>query len=215
MFFLAKIHSSKYINDMYENEYLYFNTLMEFRAKEKDEAGRLDPKEGNLKNIQARYLTIGKGEKKIELHKVLSNFSAQFSEHFVDPKINCCSLYSLKMEINGGSPKIDERISLMGDKVLLIHNTTKFFEILDQSIENQGYEFSRKHVKYYDPKKHDGELSLHHKDEKFSFQNEYRILLAPTNNQPIKLKLSGLQQVCTVFSSNTLFGLRLKYQSEI
>jgi len=214
MFFLAKIHFSKYIDDMYENEYLYFSSLKGFRAKEKDETGRLDPKEGNLNNIQAQYLTIGEGENKIELHKVLSNFSAQFSEHFVNPKINCCSLYSLEMEIGGGQPQIDKRIISMGEKVLFIHTPIKFFEILDHSIKIQGYEYSRKLVKYYAPEEYNGELSLHHKDESFSYQNEYRILIAPTDNKSVKIKLPDLQKVSTTFEASSLFGLQLKYQNE-
>lgn len=208
MMLLAKIQDEKYIKDMYENEYLYFKGLKDFRSSKEDPSGRLDPKELNVKNVQLTYLSINTGTKEVELSKVLSNFSGQFMEHLDDPKINCCSLYTMYIQLDS-SPNIDDKALDMGNKMLLIHDCKAFFEILDKSIESKGYEFKRGLVTYYDPKSHCGGLTLHHKDQGFSFQKEYRILIQPTNNDPVRVPLPGLKAISAVIDSKAVRTLRL------
>ncbi|MDZ7680356.1 MAG: hypothetical protein U5J63_01280 [Fodinibius sp.] len=48
MTIFVKVQEEQYVNDMYENEYLDFSPSYGFRDK-KDDSGRKDPKEGNLK----------------------------------------------------------------------------------------------------------------------------------------------------------------------
>lgn len=125
MTFLAKIQNEKYIQDMYENEYLYFKPLKEFRSTRNDPTGRLDPKELNLKNEPLSYLSVKIGDDEIVLSN-LPNFNAQFMEHLDDPKINCCSLYTVDVEFDGPPPSIDDRCLEMGNKMLLIYNLKAF-----------------------------------------------------------------------------------------
>jgi hypothetical protein len=73
-----------------------------------------------------------------------------------------------------------------------------------------NYTFSRKKVTDYSPKIHNGEISLHHKDEKFEYQNEYRILISPTKNEPINIPLPGLKEISTVIDSSNLNKLIFK-----
>lgn len=208
MTIFVKVQEEQYVNDMYENEYLYFSPLYGFRGN-KEDSGRVDPKEGNLKNTQIGYLAIGEGEDKIVLSEVLSDFSAQYTEQLADPEINCCSLYALNIEVNKTPESLNEQMLSLGDKALIIYDPLKFYEIVDQSIKEAGYEFSRKFVKYYDPKKYDGDLTLHHKNDDFEFQNEYRILIAPTDNKGTKIPLPGLKEISTVIDSDTVQELRV------
>lgn len=55
---IIKIASGDYIDDMYENEYQYFSSFSAFRAREKDSTERNDPREGNFKISQVRFLEI-------------------------------------------------------------------------------------------------------------------------------------------------------------
>lgn len=210
MYLLAKIHKSKFIEDMYSKEYLYFSSLKSFRGKSKDN-GRTDPKEGNLKNIQISYLSLGEGKDKIELNKILSNFSAQYTENLADSKYNCCSLYKLDLEIGMPSPTLHTEMFSMGEEALLIYEPLKFYTILDTAIENKGYEYSRKPVTYYNPKEYDGDLTLHHKNHEFNYQKEYRILIVPTDNKPIKIHLPGLKNISTIVKTETLNGLKIEH----
>ncbi|QXP64854.1 MULTISPECIES: hypothetical protein [unclassified Polaribacter] len=207
---LIKIGESKYINDMYENEYLYFKSLKEFRSNSEDQTGRLDPKELNVSNTQINNLTLTTNNKEIELHKVFKNFEGQLMKNLDNPEINCCSLNWLVLETGKKSRFFEKKLLEMGNKALLILDWKKFFEILDREIEKMNYNFSRKKVTYYSPKIHNGEISLHHKDEKFEYQNEYRILISPTKNEPINIPLPGLKEISTVIDSSNLNKLIIK-----
>ncbi len=102
----------------------------------------------------------------------------------------------------------------LGDKIMLIYDWKIFFDILDKSMENNGFRFSRKKVEYYDPKKFNGDITLHHKDSHFCWQNEYRILIAPTSNQPIKLPIKGLKKISCIIDSKYLKSLRVEIKTE-
>jgi hypothetical protein len=210
MLILTKIQQAKYIKDMYNQEYLYFKSLKDFRSSQKDVTGRKDPKELNLSNKQLKKLTIKIDDTKIiHLHD-LKGFSGQFTEFLGDSKINCCSLHWLKIVPNQAPSTFNEKLLNLGDKSLLIYNWRKFFEIFDNSIRQMGLEFSRKKVKYYDPKVFNGNISLHHKDKEYSWQNEYRILIAPTNNEPIFVSIPGLKKISCVIDTKDLINLRIK-----
>lgn len=80
--FLLKIGKPNHVFDMYENEYLFFNTLRNFRATKKDESGRLDPREANTLNTQMSYLEITTSTgKNIKLSEISKEFNAQYNEH--------------------------------------------------------------------------------------------------------------------------------------
>ena len=116
------------------------------------------------------------------------------------------------LEINKAStfPRINSKIFDLGDKALIILNFQEFLQILDKSIVDNGFEFSRKRVTYYDSKKINGEISLHHKDYKFKYQKEYRILIAPTDNHPIKIPLPGLRNISKIIEAKDLKKIHLE-----
>ena len=205
----AKIQRSDYILDMYENEYLYFNCLKGFRGV-KDEEGRFDPRELNVKNKQISTLAIRIGENTYELDKMLDKFSCQLMANLEEPKVNCCSLHWLEIEPGKPPSTINNELLKMGDKVLLILDGVAFFNILDQSLEKHGLAYKREKVKYYDPRTYNGELSLHQKDIEFEFQNEYRILINSHDSKPSKINLPGLRKISCVIDSKDLFDLRIE-----
>lgn len=210
MTFLLKIGLGKYIEDMYQKEYLFFNTLASFRANEKDPGYRNDPKEANSKIKQLKYLeiTLPSG-KAIKLHENSPQFNAQYNEHPTIIPNNICSLYSLTFDKKLNYKEIDERVLCLGDKTLIIYNIEKFFEILDNSIEELKLALSRKPVEYYNYKTFDGDLSPHHKEDSFIFQNEYRILLITPGTKTINLKLPGLKKISVIVNTNQINTLKL------
>lgn len=210
MLILTKIHEAKFIEDMFENEYLYFKSLKDFRDDSKDLTGRLDPRELNLKNEQLITLTVQNDDKEIHLNKAFKGFNGQYIEHLSEPKINCCSMHWLEIEPGESPSTFNDKLLGMGDKALLIFDWKKFFDILDQSLENLKLEYSRKKVEYYNPKTFSGDLSLHHKNEEFNWQNEYRILIAPTDNKPINVPLKGMKKISCVIDSKDYESIRIK-----
>lgn len=63
---------------------------------------------------------------------------------------------------------------------------------------------------YYDPKSYSGELTLHHKDESFNHQKEYRILIQPTENDPVNISLPGLKKISIVIDARSIKVLRIE-----
>ncbi len=214
MFMLCKIHIEKYIVDMFNNEYLFFSSLIDFRSLKLDEGGRMDSRELNTSTTQLTSLKIKTNKNEYELHKLFKNFSGQFNEYLLDPTIKCCSLHLLDIQIDHPPKTYNYNISQMGDKILLIYNLESFFKILDNSIEKLNYQYSRKKVEYYDPKVQNGALTLHHKDNSFEYQNEYRILIRHTNGQnPVKIKLPGLKKISCVIDAKDYNNLRIKVEN--
>lgn len=201
---LVKIHKAEYINDMYENEYLYFSPMQAFKKHDIDTTGRLDSREGNLLNHQLLKLIVEFDGKKIDLSNG-KNFNGQYNESYAENTANLCSLYMLEInnELRTSKP-VDDRMLEMGDKALIILNPMKFYEILDSALEMLEYGYRRMPVQYYDHRTFEGELSNCHKDIKFNYQNEYRIVIKNNGDTSIKLPLQGLKSVSSIIDSKHL-----------
>lgn len=196
---------------MYNNEYLFFNLFSTFRTNDKDPCGRNDPREANIKNIQVTNLKIATPTgKTIKLSEISKEFNAQYNEFPTVIPNNICSLYTLHLQDDFSYEKIDDRVLFLGDKTLLIYNLRLFFEILDNSIERQKFEYSRKPVTYYNHRIFDGDLTFHHKDEAFSYQREYRVLLKTPGTEKIKIELPGLKKISTVVDTDKINTLQLE-----
>lgn len=204
-----KFGESRYINDMYHREYLYFQPLNNFRGVP-EETGRMDPNEGNLSNYNFMNPIIESSNSQLtELIEISSNIKIHLTEFFPDFYHKNCSLYHVK---NRNIFSIDERMkSRKLDTALVISKPEKFFDILEKSFLRMKLEYSWRDVFYYDINKHHGETPLHYKDQEFSFQNEFRILSYVKNDKALKLKIPGLKGCSKVLSSNEVNSTNLKF----
>lgn len=215
MITLCKIHEEKFIVDMFDNEYLYFSGLNEFRNSNFDIGSRNDPRELNTMTTQLNSLSIIHNEKEYALHNILKKFKGQYNEHLLDSKAYCCSLHWLEIKTDQPPSTYNPKLLKMGNKILFIYELEMFFKILDKSIQKMGFKYSRKKVEYYDPHKHNGALSLYHKDKTFEFQNEYRILIHNTKEGPIQIPLPGLKTLSCILNTEDYFSLRIKHDPQI
>lgn len=215
MVMLCKIQEEKFIVDMFDNEYLYFNSLNEFRKSNFDIGGRNDPRELNTKTTQLNSLSIIHNEKEYALNNIIKNFKGQYNEHILDSKAFCCSLHWLEILTDQPPITYNQKLLQMGNKMLFIYELGMFFKILEMSIENMGFNYSRKKVEYYDPHKHNDTLSLYNKDKTFEFQNEYRILIHTAEEGPIKIPLPGLKNMSCILDTEDYLSLRIKHEPQI
>ena len=197
--FLLKIGKEKYIEDMYQKEYLFFNTLRSFRGDNKDVSGRSDPREANILNTQLTYFetTTSKGTK-IKHSEISKEFNGQYNEHPTEIPYNICSLYMLEVTEDLKIKRVDKKVLNLGSRSLLIYNLEKFYKSLDSSLTKLGIEYSRKPIIYYDHRTFDGKLNFHNKDKEFSYQNEYRILLQTPGTDTMKISIPGLKEFSTI-----------------
>lgn len=214
MRFLGKINQAVYIDDMYKNEYLYFSSLLEMRNCPDDGSGRKDPKELNIRHHQIGELIIEKDGISIPFHSCGTSFSGQLMFQINKPVYNCCSMHLIEIELDMPSSSYNDELLLLGEKTLLIFDIDQFLFILDKSIENAGYNWERARVDYYDPKTYDGGVSLHQKDCQYYWQNEYRILIYPTSNEPIKIPVPGLRKISRVLDTHELKNVRVRNEAD-
>lgn len=201
---LLKFGKTNHILDSFRNDYLYFSPLMFFRSSNKDKFGMFDPREGNLKIIQGKRLTVTIKGKELHLHDMFKNFDCQYQEYPTKISGNVCSLHMLVMEEMQKTFSFDDRLYLEDGKALLIYDVPRLFNSIDESLRLLDMGFQRADVIYYDPKTLSGDLSFFHKDKSFDFQNEYRILLKTPGNSPVKIKMADLKEYSIVLDFETL-----------
>jgi hypothetical protein len=212
---LIKIQEPDIIDDMYSNEYLYFSYLNIFKEKDEENNGRKDPRELIVKTEQIKNVSVEIDEKTFHFNQVFKEYNGRYNIHLKDSVINCCSLYLLELNVGESKNEIDQKILELGGKMLIIYDVARFFEILDENLEKLNYQYSRKKVSYYNSKEYNGALTLHQKDNQLEYQNEYRILIAPTNKQGIKIPLPGLKNVSITRHSSDIFKLRIEPENKL
>lgn len=202
---IAKIQDSRYTYDMYENEYLYFRFQKHFREGPKDTAGRNDPRDGNLFTEQVAWVEIQlpTGEKmKFVRHDNMGH--ADHSEHLQDPKLNICCLTLIPLSEELRPIGLSERLSELGDSAILIYDTKRFYDTIEQSMSAMGFTYEMKPVSYYNHKEHNGDLTFFDKDFEFSWQNEYRILIWPNPEGDLRIPVPGLKTMSVLIESRKL-----------
>jgi len=207
---LMKIGTRENILDSYRNNYLYFNTVAHFRSLENSPIGRHDQHEGDLLIKQVVKLTLEKEGIKYNFHEIFKKFSAQYHESLVKVPGNICSfcLFTLTKEKNEFT--IDSRLKEFGDTALVITNFSKFIKVVNSSITQLKFGYERKKVEYYNPKTYTGDLSFFQKDNSFQYQNEYRILIKSSGDNPIKLSVPNLNKVSSILDFVSLKTLILE-----
>ncbi len=207
---LMKIGTKENILDSYLNNYLYFNTVDHFRSLENSPIGRHDPHEGDLLIKQVVKLTAEKDGISYHFHEIFKSFSAQYHEFLAKVPGNICSFCTFTLTQDKNEYTIDNRLKEFGDTALIITDFSKFVKAADRAIAKLKFGYSRKQIEYYDPKTYTGDLSFFHKDIFFQYQNEYRILIKSSGEKPIKLDISDLNKVSTIFDLQSLKSLILE-----
>ncbi|AZQ62826.1 hypothetical protein EI427_11450 [Flammeovirga pectinis] len=209
-YYLLKFQREEIIRDMYENEYLYFKKIFDFKDSDRDNIKRNDPKEGNLINQQLTSLQLSKdGIDYINL-KIAENGSAQHTAYDKNANKHICSLFFLEVKIDKKSNhieynKIDNRMIDFGEYALLIKDPRKLISMIESSLKKLGITKSLEYgtVNFYDKNTYNGKLNYFSKTKDHDYQREYRVLFDSTklkgnNSEPIKLKLEGLKSISEV-----------------
>lgn len=203
-----KFGSTKNIEDMYENEYLYFSSLNDFRAPIEN-TGRNDPLEGSLNHLLINAGKISVPGKNFEL-KINAGHINEYSKNN-NGKI--CSMYTLNVDLSGKKDAIDLRLTELGEKALIFHNWNNFISLLSEACKSDPeiLYYGYRAVEYYDKKINYQDLTPYHKENSFQYQNEYRILLCRERTGSFKLFIPGLRQCCAVFDIDLIEKLNITF----
>ena len=212
---IAKIQERGYIQDMYDNEYLYFRFQKHFKEGPKDPAGRNDTRDGNLFTEQVKWieLELPTGEK-MKFIRGDNMRHADHSEHLQDPKVNICCLTIIPLSEELRPISISKRLIELGESAILIFDTERFYNTIEKPLSEMGFTYEMKPVKYYNHKEHNGELSFFDKDIEFDYQNEYRILIWPNPEGDLKIPVPGLKSISVVIETAKIPELSIEFLPE-
>lgn len=200
---MIKFGSEKNIDSMFEEEYLFFSSQRSFR-KQLDEIGRTDPGEGNLavRNFTSGKIILPNG-------RTLDVNSGQIVEFLEEDHKLLCSLYCPELDSDYQIVNFDDRMLAFGPSAMVIHDVPGFFALVFDSLEQLGLEYSSRQATYFDSQSFNGEISVHHKDVKYAYQREQRIMTWRPNAEFLRLPLPGMRNLVRIIDSSDVPHLKI------
>jgi hypothetical protein len=207
---MIKFGSEKNIKSMFDEEYLFFSAQRSFR-KQLDEIGRMDPAEGNLAihNITSGKLMLPTGDITLDI------ISGQVFEFLAEDHKLLCSLYRPELDQDYQIIDFDERMLAFGPCAMVIHDIPGFFALLFGSFRQLGLEYSSREATYFDSQLLNGEISVHHKDLRYAYQREHRIMTWIPDVEFFKLPLPGMQAFVSIVDSCDVPHLKISVTNRI
>ncbi|MBB6461861.1 hypothetical protein [Flammeovirga kamogawensis] len=205
---LLKFGESKYINDMYYNEYLYFSPIDNFIKYEQDTANRNDLDEGVLELIKGDSIELSDDNgnqvsfNKKNNDKLKLNFKVKENEM---PYLICC-FYLIEIDSNSDEhiEKFDKKVYEFGTSAIAYKNyhfiKNSIFESIRKIDPSSSVQIEK--VNYYDKESYNGKLGYFHKAKQYEYQKEFRILIKSEKlkGRPLKLEIPKLIKFSTLIT---------------
>ena len=209
---LLKFGNYEHILDLQKNGHLYCNTLDYFLTVEDDDLRR-DPDENvrRYEYMKAGHITIRPIREETHSELTFKFSNALLKETLSNSLKNLFCLYSIRFtEESLGHPfSIPKKCAEFGSHFLMIMDCDEFFKRLDSALEGK-MEFKRGFVEYKDFSTYTGNRDLLHKSIKYSFQNEYRILIQNSMNNVLNVNIGSIEDISTIYSSDCIDHFRIK-----
>lgn len=202
-------------------------SLEDFQNLENDIA-RSDSKEAVSHCFQPDTVNIQFNEITIESNELAGAVIVQTKE-FDFYNIFC--LYAINngnfQELNDdnysefiNSLQIHENNKAFGDFCVVIHNVETFIERVKKAVLKKNFSMKANFVNYYDIDSFSGSFNgidaVFHKHDKFSYQNEYRIVIDNklANNEAYDLNIGDISDICTVSSIDAINSAKWNVQGK-
>lgn len=126
------------------------------------------------------------------------------------PPCNIFSMYAInKIETNH---IVDERNYKFGNSFVVFLNTQEIIDLFCYTAHKFHLHYELCPVEYYDTENHTGYVGPFRKPNIFSYQNEFRFIVRPGNNDPIRLNIGNIKAITSeifpLSEINTLFKLQ-------
>lgn len=201
LFGLFKFGEERFMNEFQKQGKLHMNTLRYFRENHKsdkiDTPLRHDEGEGLKAQFQPDQVKVEIAGRGIDSGVIIGPIQTTIDEE-LDMNVFC--MYVLKYE--GGSPHIDEQNFEFGDSVVIVTDVNEFLHRIDDHFDRQGIPMKRGLVEYVDAESHHGSMGPFRKHSEYSFQNEYRIAVAPTTGNPRDFYIGSIKDISVVLAAD-------------
>lgn len=175
--FLLKFGQKEHLETLLNGQ-LYLKSIRHFKENGKDDIGRYDKNE-NLTDVWRQPYFKGRLLfDNVEI-ATIGNMNIYIPEHDKDLFTHISSFVLSQIDLNnaGLNKLFDSKMKGFGDYVLLIHNVSKFQELVIKASESHS-EISKttmNKVNYIDKESFHGKVNIFNKFDDFEWQQEYRI----------------------------------------
>lgn len=177
-----------------------------------------DQQRGDINEGVTRLWPLSKGTMSItddngelkQFATFTSGTARERSQNLENANLFC--LYYLRVPINQDL-KLSDHIPKkswagFGDTAVIINEPNEFLDRLATAAKRKGFEVTKKFITYKDLSNHHGLLDPFIKDEQYSHQQEFRVLLwkIPAKKTPesITLELGSLSDICITLDTNAI-----------
>ena len=190
-----RIGEEKYIDLLQKKGHIYCNTIRYFRSIENDN-NRGDKNEGKAFIKQAKNLEVSvKGE-------IIG--TAEKAQIYFDSDKNTGNIFCIygvesstidQTIISRQKVLIEEESRDFGKAALLIFDIREFLNRISESLKALRKEFKIKPVYYFDPNTYQGKLNPYFKSNKYKHQNEVRLLIQNTEEEPFEFYIGDISDI--------------------
>ena len=194
-FMFIRIGEEKYIDLLQKKGHIYCNTIRYFRSIENDN-NRGDKNEGKVFIKQAKNLEVlVKGE----IIGIAEKAQIYFDNDKNTGNIFC--IYGVESStidqtiISRQKVLIEEESRDFGKAALLIFDIQEFLNRISESLKALRKEFKIEPVYYFDPNTYQGKLNPYFKSNKYKHQNEVRLLIQNTEEEPFEFYIGDISDI--------------------
>lgn len=213
--FYMKFGEKEHLEKMQKEGILYCNTITYF-SKLEDNNNRGDKLESTFEfkyseNLILRFRPVNEPSTEWKKLKVTD---MSFRKYYEEPLGNffCISAFQRNATKDISIFNFDERFSNY-KHVLIINNESQFMDRLKKSLAKLEFKTCFNKVQYLDLYKHTGKRSLFEKDIKYSWQEEFRILIYTNKhkeNDPFEFSIGNIEDISTIYDLSKTKSLEYK-----
>lgn len=216
-FFLLKFGHKEHLETLLTKGQLFFSSLKRFREMEGSEEIR-DLNEGITKIKDTSGATLHKKDPEtgelIEIGLITSGKMREYNSNREYVRIFCTYIHKFDFKSSSEIMKTlpNDLADNMGyDHCLIITNPNDFILKVRKYFSERDIAFLDAPVDYVDKEEFEGELMPHHKDLRYSHQNEHRIgAILPEAEDTCVIEVGSLEGLGGIVKTNELHKLEFK-----
>ena len=188
------------------NGNIFFNTDKKFTQMDATDIVRFDPDEGLDESRQIRKLSIQDKETRefIPIGGVISPVKFRYANK------GALNIFCVYVHLEKDSPYFDEKNLNFGNSAVVIRDPIEFTKRIHYAANKLSLSIVQSPVEYVDQKKYHGVMGPFRKYDSFKYQNEFRYLLQPGQNEAITLPVGDLRDICFTIPSKDIRHLNIK-----
>lgn len=204
--FFLKFGQTEHLEQLLTKGRIYINNAHFF--KKESSHGRFDIAKGRQTIIHVKDTILEVKASEEKEWKKLKVKTGLFENYVNIDRVFIYCLFCILSTETKEMPRFEltNDIKEMGESYLLIKNAKEFMHRVVVGLKQNNYQYQYDVVNYYDPKLDYQKLGLFHKQEKFKYQKEFRILIESEPTEHIQFDIGNLEDISEICPVNKFKG---------